>query len=264
MKVTVWKQFSSNHSSHFTVVGEFPTPEAAQEVAQRLRAFFDEINAWFEKPENAEAKVKRDEGQYWSMSEPEQALSQQYGVTWPQYTLDWIWPNMQTVFVVDNLLFAQPPQSVQGGKPIADLLTAMGAKGMVHGDLYEFESAEYDRKLYSVRIEIRCTAPAAAIAQAIATEINTYFAASRRRYDLAQPTLPQVIRPPWNQFEKGMEYAFNFFSGRVVAEDTRLVINVDGFYKLGYGFPALAEWLRSKGCTDFQYTLEEMVEEDED
>jgi hypothetical protein len=41
MRVTLWQEFSSNHSSDFTVVGEFPTPEAAQEAARRLRAFFE-------------------------------------------------------------------------------------------------------------------------------------------------------------------------------------------------------------------------------
>src|SRR5690349_18626426 len=101
MRVTLWQQFSSNHSSHFTVVGEFPTPEAAQEAAQRLRAFFDEINAWFEKPENVSLKERRDEGQLWAMSQPEREVSQQYGIAWPEYTLDWIWPHLQTVFVVD-------------------------------------------------------------------------------------------------------------------------------------------------------------------
>jgi hypothetical protein len=32
MKITLWQQFSSNHSASFTVVGMFDTPDSAEQA----------------------------------------------------------------------------------------------------------------------------------------------------------------------------------------------------------------------------------------
>jgi hypothetical protein len=43
MKISIWQQFSSNHSSNFTVVGRFESPEAAETAAAQLRQWFSQI-----------------------------------------------------------------------------------------------------------------------------------------------------------------------------------------------------------------------------
>jgi hypothetical protein len=46
MRVSIWQQFSSNHSGHFWVVGTFKTVEDAQKAYDELRAMLTEIDRW--------------------------------------------------------------------------------------------------------------------------------------------------------------------------------------------------------------------------
>gem|GEM_PF-5625452 len=74
------KQFSSNNSSYFTVVGEFESPPQAQAAAEQVRQFFKSINDWFDQPENvAQHTTKFDEG-YADVSDPEKQISEQYAI----------------------------------------------------------------------------------------------------------------------------------------------------------------------------------------
>ena len=43
MKLSIWQQFSSNHSNTFTVVGEFPTKTEALSAANKLRQLLEAI-----------------------------------------------------------------------------------------------------------------------------------------------------------------------------------------------------------------------------
>lgn len=42
MKVTIWEQFSSNHSSSFTIIGKFDSQEKAQEAVSQVDYWWDE------------------------------------------------------------------------------------------------------------------------------------------------------------------------------------------------------------------------------
>jgi hypothetical protein len=83
MRVSLWRQFSGNHSSSFTLVGVFDSPEAAQEGAERLRAMLEQIAIWREQHPLPNGWA------YDDPTPPELELAQQYGVEWT-YGLDWL------------------------------------------------------------------------------------------------------------------------------------------------------------------------------
>ena len=58
MQIHIWRQFSSNHSADFTLVGEFETPERAHVVADEMRLLIKNITKWYESPENNDTYVK--------------------------------------------------------------------------------------------------------------------------------------------------------------------------------------------------------------
>lgn len=115
LKLSVWQQFSSNHSAGFTLVGEFETPEAAARAAGEMQAFFDSINAWYARPENAALNAAREETDTSPPSDPEREISQQLGIRWHSHSVDWLKQGNQGAEVVDRFVFVESGQSWQGG-----------------------------------------------------------------------------------------------------------------------------------------------------
>src|SRR5262249_49958893 len=48
MRIRIWNAFASNNSGSYTIVGQFPTPELARDVAVELAPVIAEHNAWFD------------------------------------------------------------------------------------------------------------------------------------------------------------------------------------------------------------------------
>lgn len=46
MRISIWQQFSSNHSSGFTVVGEFATRSEAENAANKIREILYRLKDW--------------------------------------------------------------------------------------------------------------------------------------------------------------------------------------------------------------------------
>ena len=65
MKITVWQQFSSNHSSRFTIVGVFNTLTVAENAAAEIRGILQKIQQWHEdNPEKSEALYEEADGEW--------------------------------------------------------------------------------------------------------------------------------------------------------------------------------------------------------
>src|SRR5579864_8296453 len=84
MGISIWRQFSSNHSANFTVVGQFETPERAHEVAEEMRAMLRAIGEWWEQYPGLEGQIEHDLGKRGQLTPPEAHFKEQYGVAWPQ------------------------------------------------------------------------------------------------------------------------------------------------------------------------------------
>src|SRR5262245_24300638 len=88
MRVSIWRQFSSNNSSRFTIVGVFESSQKANSAAEKLREIFSQIEAWYkEHPKEAE-EIAESGGE--EISEIEKQLGAQYNIAWDRAML-WAW-----------------------------------------------------------------------------------------------------------------------------------------------------------------------------
>src|SRR5689334_9450882 len=78
MQLTLWQQFSSNHSAAYTVVGEFPTSAYAEAAYVKLRAILLML-----------ADDKGGSQNNVNMTAAEIQIAEQYKIDWKQ-GLDWI------------------------------------------------------------------------------------------------------------------------------------------------------------------------------
>src|SRR6266496_6047526 len=59
MRVSIWQQFSSNHSSEFTVVGQFPSAESAEEIARLFWPWLEAMGQWIAKSDAARTEASK-------------------------------------------------------------------------------------------------------------------------------------------------------------------------------------------------------------
>src|SRR5687767_9411950 len=78
MRVSIWQQFSSNHSSSFTVVGEFESVEEAQKAG----GIFSDIMRRIVQSYAGEKDIE-------NPTSAEIEIGKQYGFEW-KYLTDWL------------------------------------------------------------------------------------------------------------------------------------------------------------------------------
>ena len=135
MKRTFWHQFSSNHSSGFTVVGEFATHGEAEHAAETIRAILQKIADWHR--ENPDGMGDAwNTGDWWETpSPPEKEIAEQYQVEW-EGAIDWI-NNVNVEIVEDRYVFMTPiHRPEKAGGPFPALMERLGGKGYHDGDIY--------------------------------------------------------------------------------------------------------------------------------
>jgi hypothetical protein len=193
MRLSIWQQFSSNHSSSFTVVGEFPTAEKAQQIAAELRDFLLQVHEW-------RSGVGREKDKFEEfLSPPEQIISNQYNIEWGnKEPIDWldIEDFDQYVTVFENYVFVTNAliDTHRGAKPMNALLTAMGAKTMADG--------ENEPRWLSV--ELTCVAPDHQTALQIYTDTKRLFdAEANDRWD--EEPIPWLIYVEGKKHERADE-----------------------------------------------------------
>src|SRR5258707_909393 len=171
MRVSIWQQFSSNHSADFTVVGQFVSPERAEQVAEELRHILQTIGAWWEQIGDWKAKAAVDQQlrRKGDLTPPEKMFQAKYGVGWTSYPgdnksypLDWatFQGAAEGVQVYRNVVFVSPPGNTwAGAKPFDAILKALG--GGVASDVEDDDFIE-------LVVTISFTAPDEATAEAFA------------------------------------------------------------------------------------------------
>lgn len=84
MRISLWQQFSSNHSGSYHVIGTFKTIEDAQAAYEEIRKILQEIDNWHrENPTGIEK-----DWNYGGPLPPEVAIAARLGIEWPE-TIDW-------------------------------------------------------------------------------------------------------------------------------------------------------------------------------
>jgi hypothetical protein len=169
VRLSIWQQFSSNHSVSFTVVGTFETPEAAQKAATELRQVLATIAAYMqERRESPDFLREYSHASYpnETLIPSEEAFKRQYAVEWP-YHLDWLpWDAgkaREAVQVYDRLVQVENLGNTYiGQKPMDDLLARLGG-AVVYW--CEPDTGGYVTHVY-------CTAPDEITAEAILERVD--------------------------------------------------------------------------------------------
>jgi hypothetical protein len=241
MRLSLWQQFSSNHSAYFTVVGTFESTEKANAAAAELRRILGTIDEWhYQHP----GRLNQDGLEPTS---PEVEFAQQYGVEWTDAP---VWFYDSSVPVLDKSVILSSGETWSAPTPFIGILKKLGG-AVVY-------SIEADEPLAQFSVKITCTPSDEAIASQLAERILTYL-------DLPEPW---DYRPPWyvddpnkdehnnNQAAEDAE-AWGSLNrvGQVLTFDLR-------FFDLTKGLPALISYLKAQGCTDIEYHFIQTLEAD--
>ncbi len=160
MRISIWQQWSSNHSSMFTIMGTFESEEAAQTAARKISELSERITQFiFEDLDDA------DFDRYWKHEnltpfELELETIHQLGLAG---RIDWF--SGISISQVGRVVMLSPDQTWQGPLPVDKLLEQMGARVVIDGDL-----APGNRLDNEPIIRIRCKAPDEETARQLMTE----------------------------------------------------------------------------------------------
>jgi hypothetical protein len=191
VRLSVWQQFSSNHSAHFTVIGVFENAEKTQTAAEELRSILKQIENWHhDNPEKAKALYDQWGAGEWppSISEMEMQLAKQYNMDW-KGGIDWYCQANISV-VLNRLVVLEPQGQVDWGPwPFDRLMERLGGQGIVAGE-------DLGGNLFGeIDFLVVCDAPDEATADEIVAEKAT-DEFSVERFDL-------LLRFQWNYMAMG-------------------------------------------------------------
>ncbi len=246
MRLSIWQEFSGNHSSRFTVIGQFESAEQAQAAADRLTALLKQIDEWYQQPENAEALEQVTYGPQPPPSPPEIRIARELGIEWSDYSIDWLGfdnGGRGPVRAFQQLVFVDGTESDLGSKPADALVAKLGGQVLVDG-VRSAETGDWSE----VYLYLTCQAPDESTARAIEGEIQTYLSQSR--------DAGYSFDTPWKAYRRN-ELDVSSFRGIVRREGTRLSIERGTFFHIAHGLPALLQYLRDKSCSGMEYQLVE-------
>jgi len=255
MRLSIWQQFSSNHSARFTVVGVFDTPEAAQKATDELNRLMKAIAQWHTEPQYPERLEGRETGELPPPSDPELEFSQQHGIDWSDYGIDWFWTDEaeRSIIHVDTLVFINGPESDVGPGPADQLVEWLGGQALIDGTVDGYEGP-FNR----VTVDVSCFAPDIATAERVRKDFQDY---QHLRQERQQPG--DTFKTPWHSYSQ-MHEVSSVLSGTVKTKDSNVYFEKLWLWRLGYGLPSLLAYLKDNGCIDIQCKLKESTDNDED
>jgi hypothetical protein len=264
MRVSIWQQFSSNHSARFTVVGKFKTTEDAASAAEAITNMTRAAVEWMQRRENAEVLEQREQGELVPATPPEREFAEKLGVSWgfarfgDMFTDRW----QRAVTVFDTLVLIDGTESDYGAHPYDAIVARLGGEVYVDGTLrmetvemqlsgddeprtYLDDPGDYSRLTASVS----CRAADSDSAAQIQAEYEGY----QERERATRGTNDwELFNTPWA--EPGKQSSV---SGELSRDGVNLNFSGLEFFHLVEGFPAMLSYLRAKGCTEIQYTFME-------
>jgi hypothetical protein len=211
MKITLWQQFSSNHSADYTIVGVFATEEVAKHASETIRKMVVEVQQWIIDNPNLSQTLR-------SKPTPiEEQYAQKYDFDW-QEGLDWFQFDYRKKFremyrrnpednitYYRNLVFVTDPgDSVthQTGHQFAHLIQALNGKAF--SDIYEGTPPPpktHQEIFQNIFIDMKCIAPDLETANTIFLALETH---------LSEKTVPLEIQIPWVKFNPRFAHYMSF------------------------------------------------------
>jgi hypothetical protein len=220
MKITLWQQFSSNHSGYFSIVGVFDTPEKAKKAADELAKIIKTIQDWHKNnPDKSDAWYAR-----WAsgdeypapLSEIEENLAKKYDVRWPN-GIDWF-DDAKIEIIRDHIVHMTTEFQVDWGpQPFDQIIARLGGYGLVTG---MSNGGEPDGSIW---IKLSCTAPDEATAIKIAES-----------------------KPAFIDFDKTIQHVRRY--------DAKLHFGWE-WYESTWKLEKLIDELQQQNCTDIEYSF---------
>lgn len=164
MKLSLWTQFSSNHSSRYTVIGQFATAEQAHEVKAELEALLLDIAAWWEQFDTQEGSRLYEEEYYMKdrLTPPEIAIKKKYCLRSFIRALDWCYDasmvNLALHQINDLVILDTPHDTWNEPYPFIKFMKQKGGKVRFDGafmahNLYFAMTCDYQNEADAERIK---------------------------------------------------------------------------------------------------------------
>ncbi len=235
IRLSIWRQFSSNHSSNFAIIGTFASGEAAQQAIATLEQLLDSISRFYADPANEAEWGHLWETWDWSAGTPpaatpvEREIGKRYGVEWP-HAIDWFDQYELRTFLQDNIVLLATSGDVDmWAYPMNVIMERIG--GNVATD-----NPEGTVNPTAAGVDLTCIAPTEEEAERIAKLVNEHV--SRR--------LEVDIKLPWN---------LSFWAGEAHRNGAALEFKGLGFMSLRSELPQWLQYLRKQGYTDISYSF---------
>lgn len=230
MRISIWQQWASNHSSSYSIVGCFESPEHARKAAVTVDGVVKDFIEWYERPENADLDMLP-----WDAppTAVEAELIRKYGLkTDRRLTFTEDVRGSIRVAAVDRLAVIDVG-SVLDGPPmlLISLLERLGSQNVTTTLVAEGAS------VVDTLVSLTCNAPDASVAEAV------YHSAQAHLWSISET-------PPWGNEDTRAR-------GNVLRNGTSLIFDVY-FGDIRYGLPALLGHLEALGCKQIAYTLREI------
>lgn len=230
MRLSIWQQFSSNHSGSFTVVGRFATEDAARTAAEMLREIIQRIDAWYDDPANEEQIEKGGPTGLRILSPVEAEVKQEYDLEWEfgDQGVDWYGDGHEPVIQFNQDVILDVGETWCLPQTVSELLTKLG--GQTYAEHY------FGAPITSITVQLSCHFTDKARAAQVHETILQWH----------QTTDGED--PPWTD----EEYAYAQIE-RVSHNSNLLML------KMTYGIntlPSLRRWLEASGGDDIHYTFE--------
>jgi hypothetical protein len=261
MKLSLWHQFSSNHSSSYIVVGQFETQEWAEQVKLEVHSIVREIGGWWNQHDDTERKSILDELRRTDrLTPPEQTIRRRYQVNlWPLLAFrDWLRDEeaLESIFQVGTLVFIVSGETWAGPQPFNEILRKLGghvAETIEEGDSY-------------IVLNLRMIAPNEEVAQSLYTYITEDEEFGEPELRLAFPGVPGlrgVIRSEGvavfiDDIDVWESYDLVISSTEIPPDTSALMLTADtAEISLDFAgmFQRLLTFLQSKGMTAIEYHI---------
>ena len=256
MKITLWQQFSSNHSALYTVVGTFRNIELAKKAAREIRSLLRSIGNWWDSLslEEREAWEKHIESAV--LTPPEAKFRDQYKIEWPfsLYWFGWAWDE-EPVHRIDTSVFISNPHlyTSKGPQPFDELLAKLGGEVFVQADA----SLTYPNTV--LFIDIVCDLPT--------NEEDTEILFESLRQDFEAHHIDHLYANEHYSHNLDIWLDYSVVNDRFIENNVRVyeVERDDNELKLygirptdGYWWedlPRFIDFLRNEGCSDIRFTF---------
>lgn len=253
MKLSIWQQFSSNHSAYFSVVGTFSSTEEAQRAANKLHKIDSQVWQWLQELPREEAFAWHEKS-HETITPIEAKIQKLEQMSWFPSLLQFRPLELNNHLLVrQNHVFVEPAAITWfGPNPYPALLQALGA----NVNICVSESRTHPDCL--LLVDISCKLPddeldAAILFESFREDFYAYRNDSRRIYNF--DTIDNLQLP----FDyESLKYRFTDEFPHFEAQHEGDLLNLKGLaFGAGWSWSRdldeTIKFLSDEGCTNISY-----------